>query len=355
MAYHEKIFSFFLLLLLVGITPSYAQSRDPDVVVRAALDVGSGATKLRVAEVNLRNHKIERILTTQSFSVPYQEQLLQSKDGTFNDQVMTTGLDAMKQSAEIARKYGAEKVIAVATAAFRKAHNAPEFIDRIYNETGIPVYVIDQELEGKLAFQAAQSELGVNPLNLVVWDIGGGSLQLTAMNSQHHYVIYRGHEASIPFRNHVIEKIERKSLQDTSSPNPMTFEQIFQSMRHARYVASEVDHYFKHKISEPQTVVVGVGNIFSYQIMPMLGNKETITMNELAKSVNSLVGKTDKDVGGGDFANVYVTNAILVLGHMDALNIQKMQIADINPADGALVYSPFWQQKAPVSEPACVY
>ena len=236
-----------------------------DLVVRAAIDIGSGATKLRVAEINLKTKKIERILVNESFTVPYQEELSKSPNHTFDAKVMQVGLNSLKQSLEIAKKYHAEKTIAVATAAFRKANNADEFIATIKQETGIPVYVIDQDLEGKLSYEAAAEQVD-NPAEMIVWDIGGGSLQLTMKDANGNYQIYRGHEASVPFKNYIIQNIQKRSLEQYRTPNPMTKDEIQSSISHAREIASKVDQVFKDRIQDPNVRIIGVGNVFAYGI-----------------------------------------------------------------------------------------
>jgi len=345
---NKKIY-FFLFFLIAAAMPIYS---DP-TVLRATIDIGSGATKLRVAEVNLREHKIVKILETKNFAVPYQEQLARSSTGAFDEAVMKTGLQAIEESAQIAKKFNVEKVIAVATASFRNAKNASDFIDRIYEKTGVRVYIIDQNLEGELAFQAAISELGVPAKNLVVWDIGGGSLQLTAKDRRGNFQIYRGKIASVPFKNYVIEHIENKNPSEVSTPNPMNFEEIIRADIYARDVASRVDRVFQRKIHDPQTVVVGVGNIFGLQLYEMVGKKNVLTRDEMIHAVATLANKTDQEVGGGPFANVYVTNSIFVLGFMNSFDINKMQIADINPADGAFFHSRFWREHLQSDEQHC--
>lgn len=313
-----------------------------DTVIRAAIDIGSGATKLRVAEVNLKTQKIERILANESYAVPYQEELEKSPTQTFNEIVMQQGIDALKKSKEVAKKYNAEKVIAIATAAFRKAKNVDYFIDRIQQETGVEVVVIDQDLEGKLSFEAASAQSDTDPTDLVVWDIGGGSIQLTSVDRHGNYTIYRGIEASVPFKNYCIGQIQLKNPEDVKTPNPMTREQIMCAEEHARDVATEVNRFFKRKIQYPNTVVIGVGNIFAYRIYPLVGNQNKFNRTTLEKAVEELENQTDEHVGGDAFANVAITNPILVLGFMKTLGIEDMQILDINGADGALLYAPFW-------------
>lgn len=311
-------------------------------IIRATVDIGSGATKLRVAEVDLKNHKIVNILESKVFAVPYQEDLANSPNGNFSRDVMDQGIKALEESKELAQKHHAEKVIAVATAAFRKAHNASDFISEIKEKTGIDVNIIDQQLEGELAFQAVSSQFGLNPKNLIVWDIGGGSFQLTAVDENGEFEIYRGHEASVPFKNYVIQKIQKQDISKVSTPNPLNFEQLLKAQGHALGLAQKVDEFFVEKIRDPSTEIVGVGNILGVQIAKMV-NGDFLTKDRMITEVANLANKNDKDVGGGNFANVFVTNTILVLGFMEGLNIDKLKLADINPADGAFFYDSFWK------------
>ena len=318
------------------------QPPQPVKVIRAAIDIGSGATKLRVAEVNLKTHKIEKILINESFPVQYQEQLSKNANNSFDEQVMLVGLDAIKKSKQIAMENGAQKVIAVATASFRKAENSQAFIDKIYQETGVRVFVIDQELEGMLAFNAVLAQENYDPAHLIVWDIGGGSLQKTAKHPVEDYQIYRGETASIHFKNMIVNDIQLKNINVVTTPNPMTAEEIHKGVLKARELAQDVDQIFKDRILQPNAQIVGVGNIFAYGIYPIVGKKSPFTQQELYEATMNMAHKDDKQLGGGDYANVQLSNAILILGYMQALNIQKMDILDINNADGALLYADFW-------------
>jgi exopolyphosphatase/guanosine-5'-triphosphate,3'-diphosphate pyrophosphatase len=312
-------------------------------VVRAAIDIGSGATKLKVAEIDLKTQKIEKILVDESFTVQYQEDLEKSPDGAFSEQVMKTGLDALKQSHAIAQKYQAEKVIAIATASFRKATNVQEYTNKIQRETGVEVHIIDQQLEGILGFQATAAQLATDPKNVVVWDIGGGSYQFSTLDPAGSLSVYQGTDASIPFKNHIITHIKQQNANLVSTPNPLTPDQLHQAENHALHISKKVDTLFKKKLSNPQTKVVGIGNIFAYGIYPLVDKKASFTQKELTAKVLHLHSKTDQDLGGKDYVNVAVTNPVLVLGFMKSLGIHDVTILNVNNADGALLHPPFWQ------------
>jgi len=333
-----------IVLIAASLIPYYWSEslRSQQVVVRAAIDIGSGSTKLRVAEVNPVTNRIVRLLENRQFTVLYQEDLEANPDHEFTKKVMDTGLEAIQTSVEIAKKHEAEKVIAIATAAFRKAENSEKYIQRIFDESNVKVFVIDQNLEGKLAFEAALSRLNIRPSNLIVWDIGGGSLQLTTMNTGGEYEIYRGHEAVVPFKNYVMREIQKKDPMKASTPNPMNWLEIQEAEEHARSLAQKVDAVFKKKILKKGTQVVGVGSVFEYGIIPLVKDKNPFTLKDITTSLHELVGKTDEELGGGDFSNVFVTNGILIIGFMEELHIEKIQVLDVNNADGAMLYEPFW-------------
>ncbi len=322
-----------------------ASSKNNDTVVRAAIDIGSGATKLKVAKINLKTAKIEKILVNETFTVQYQEELENSPNNTFNEKVMKEGLDSLKKCKEIALKNGADKVVAVATAAFRTASNAKEFIETIDLETGVKVFVVDQDLEGELGFQATAAQTDAPTEEVIVWDIGGGSYQFSMLNEKGELVVHRGTDASVPFKNRVIKQIKHENPKKVQTPNPLNLNEIKTAESHAVELSKKVASLFKEKIANPNTKVIGIGNIFTYRIYPLVEKKRHFTKNELLEKVYHLDGKKDSDLGKGDYTNVAVTNPILVLGFMNELGIDEMQVMDINNADGALLYSPFWEEK----------
>jgi len=333
---------YLILTIILGFTAFFSVQEKKETVIRAALDIGSGATKLKVAEVNLKTQKIEKILANESFSVQYQEELEKSPDGTFTPKVMEEGIEALKKCKEIALRHGADKVVGIATASFRKAGNADSFAQKIENETGVSIYIIDQELEGILGFNATAAHLAEEPQDVIAWDIGGGSYQFSALDENKNIVVHRGLDASIPFKNRVIKQIKKSDPARVSTPNPLSRAEMEKAEEAARLLSEKVDHLFKQKIAHPNAKIVGIGNIFAYGIHPLVGKKHSFTQKELEERVQSLQGKTDEELGAGPYANVAVTNPMLILGFMQKLGIEEMEIADINNADGALVHAPFW-------------
>lgn len=348
-----KLFIIGVLLIFGSLIPYYwgLHQEPPQTVIRAAIDIGSGATKLRVAKIDLKTNKIVKTLVDEQRPVPYQKALATGEQPVFNEKVMQQGIQAIKDLKQLALKYHAQKVIGIATAAFRKAENGEEFVHRITKETGVPVYIVDQKTEGELGFLAVEATVPVDENTMVVWDIGGGSLQLTMMGPDKKLIIYRGHEASVPFKNYIIENIQGRNIKNYTSPNPMTLQEMDDAENHSRMLAKSVDQVFKDRIQNPRTTVYGVGSIFSRGIEPLVV-KNPFTVKDLTAVITPLAGKTDKELGGGDFSDVLISNALLVNGFMKELGIKQVHVVDVNVADGAFFMKAFWKNetKAPVAQ-----
>ena len=86
---------------------------------------------------------------------------------------------AIAGMADEAKRRSVRAIAAVGTAGLRIASNRNEVIAAIEARTGLHIEVISGEEEGRLAYVAARSGLGLIAGSLVVFDTGGGSTQFT--------------------------------------------------------------------------------------------------------------------------------------------------------------------------------
>lgn len=342
-----------LFLILVGIVIGIAlavtwsnlvpYSAPMAVELRAAMDIGSGSTNMKIAKVDRNTDKIISIIFERSIPVPYQKQLEQSSDSTFNREIMDQGIKAIADLKKGAESYQVKKIVAVATAAFRNAKNAEAFIKDIHEKTGVAVKVISQDEEGYLSFNAALSKTPVSADHAVVWDIGGGSMQMTFQKNGDGYVVAKGTVASAAFKNMIIKEVENKDPTAVHTPNPMTGEQMKQAVQLADKIAAEsVNDEVKAKLKENDTVVLAVGTLFNFGIRPLVHGQADATRMQLQQAVDKMQGLSDQQLSGGAFADVTVSNPLFVLGFMNDLGIKKVTIVDVNNADGVLTYEPYW-------------
>ena len=99
------------------------------------------------------------------------------------EKTMLQALEAVRCFQAVALGAGATRCLAVATSAVREALNGRELIDRILDETGLSVEVLDGPREAAMAFLGGVHGLPVE--HGIVADLGGGSLQLAQFRDRH--------------------------------------------------------------------------------------------------------------------------------------------------------------------------
>lgn len=331
----------YIFLIIFSIVCVFTQANG-EVERRVAIDIGSGGTKVAIADVNTETNQIVTIVLDTSFPVPYQASLDRSLDGTFDEATLSLGLKTFKEIREIVDEYQAQKIVAIATSAFRKANNAREFISTVEKQTKIHIQIIPQREEGEIAFFSALASGEYNSSEVVVWDIGTGSLQMTTANSQEGLTVYMGEQmGSVAFRNYIVSAVQEKDIGDTVSPNPMTQEDLKAADSYARAFARKAYPIIKQKI-QADGVVVGIGRLFYHSIRPLASEGNVITRSGLRKFIEDSLDKTDEELDN-PYANVDVSNCILTLAVMKALQIHEIHPVEATTTRGLLVSPIYWE------------
>src|SRR5262249_5653827 len=87
-------------------------------------------------------------------------------------------VESVRRLRQLADALGATEIIAKATSAIRTAANGSDLVDRIEEETGVDVEVIDGEEEARLIFGAVRASVVIDPAPALCIDIGGGSVEV---------------------------------------------------------------------------------------------------------------------------------------------------------------------------------
>lgn len=88
--------------------------------------------------------------------------------------------DAVAEARETARREGVAELLATATSAVRDATNGELVISRIEEALGQPLQVLGGEDEARFTFLAVRRWLGWSAGQILLFDIGGGSLEIAA-------------------------------------------------------------------------------------------------------------------------------------------------------------------------------
>lgn len=140
----------------------------------AAIDLGTNNCRLLVARPDGGSF---RVMDAYSRIVRLGEGV--ARTGLLNQDAMDRTVDALKACADKIARHHCWQVRCVATAACRSASNSGEFIARVRAETGLRLETIDAAEEAALALAGCQSLLSDTSTPTLVFDIGGGSTEVT--------------------------------------------------------------------------------------------------------------------------------------------------------------------------------
>ncbi len=298
------------------------------------MDVGSGSTKALAAVIDVCEAKIVKVLFEERLPLAFNEALEKSSDGTIPVSIVKDAIPQMKLLVVKMREIESIEISGVATSVFRVAKNGSAVASEISKALKIPLKVISQEEEARLGFLAARSKLPKDSSEkLVVWDIGGGSMQMYAREGKSEK-IYRGDLASVTFKNLILRKLQFKDPTTVSSPNPIGLqkENAIQLAKNHAYL--NVPKYFKD--SAKTSTWVGVGGVLSLSVQRQAASGGSEFTAEQAEQALSEGSKKTNDMLMGDYKNTDVSNIALVLGYMKALGISKVQTVQVSLGEGVL-------------------
>ena len=330
---------FLFVLITLASAFAFAGASKKDCLQRiAAFDIGSGTTKYQVADINTCEKKISQVHLKNSFPVGFKSDLQMSSDKKFSPEILKTfEQEFLKHQTQIL-DLKPDQMLGVATQAFREALNAEEVLQKIKDQFKIQVKIISQKEEGELGFLSVQTLLKLQKNEILIWDIGGGSQQLTYMEQEQLKVI-ESKVASVTFKEAVIENVLIKDSKKTKSPNPLTQKQIQKSTKLSHKLAQKVNQELKPILKSQQ--IIGIGGVFNKSLKKQIEKMNSVEIKkmsifDLSKLAQSKVNLTDEQIGG-DYSSTEITNILLVLGHMQAFGIKELTPVDFDLTEGVLV------------------
>lgn len=141
----------------------------------AVIDIGTNSVKFNISE--RRADGTWRTIVDRADITRLGEGL--EKTGEISSDAMQRTVDAIAAMVAEAHTNNAVQIAAVGTMGMRTARNSQQFIDAVEQKCGVKVEVISGDEEGRLAYIAVKSGLGLAEGSLAIFDTGGGSSQFT--------------------------------------------------------------------------------------------------------------------------------------------------------------------------------
>jgi exopolyphosphatase / guanosine-5'-triphosphate,3'-diphosphate pyrophosphatase len=149
----------------------------------AAIDIGSNAARLLIAEVIPDEKKIPSFNKLNLIRVPLRLGFDVFESGVISKARTGMVMQTMKAYKHLMNAYGVEHLKACATSAMRDAKNAADIIRKIKLETDIAIEVISGDAEANLIYENHVAENMDKDHSYLYIDVGGGSTELSFFNN----------------------------------------------------------------------------------------------------------------------------------------------------------------------------
>ncbi len=298
----------------------------PQESLRAAVDFGSGAVKILVAPAEMG----EPLLAT--YRPLNLKEDLAINGGEISERTAEVALSILrefKEQATLAAKGRGIQYSGIATAVFREARNGRELLDRFTRELGIPFKILPQEEEGKLGFltaKALQPDVAID--QLIAWDSGNGSFQMTAEAQ-----VYMG-----PFGHGTV----RLMLDDAN--NPISKEEAEALTVLIQEKIPDIPEWLSEKLRSEETVVATFGDGESiFALASEALQQDVIALADVQRLVEDLIDKDDEFFDQQGLHRKTVTSAIHLAAVMEYMGIGTIHYKrSIGTTPGMLLYPPLW-------------
>ncbi len=292
------------------------QNRVEPLMLCAAIDIGSNTTRILVAEPI--DGQLKKVMEQRAYT-----RIAKSRtgDGAVGPDKVEEVADAVETQVRLAQELGAESFRAVATASLREAANGAEVAAMISDRCGIPLDIVTEEEEGRLAFLGATKALG-HPVDgcVAVVDVGGGSSEII------HGTVASGVEGvrSWPVGSGVL-------ADELISSDPPSASEI-------RRIRDQVEDIFSGVELAPADQAVAVGGTAT-SLRKIVGSR--LEYETLERAMRLLSGDTAADLGRQfelDPVRVRILpTGVLILEKMAELLGQSLQIGKGGLREGIIL------------------
>ena len=140
----------------------------------SAIDIGSNAIRMIVAEITVNQVKILK-----KFRAPVRLGKDAFMNGEISEDSIEDAKEAFEKFSQINRKFKVDTCRAVATSAVRESKNKEQFIKTIFEHSKIKIELIDGVEEARLIHLAVKKEIDLDQKKIMLIDVGGGSVEVT--------------------------------------------------------------------------------------------------------------------------------------------------------------------------------
>jgi len=279
------------------------------------LDVGSNTVHLQIMDA----HHGSAPLAFQSFKEEIRLAEFLTDSGELSQVGLDTLLATVNRLKNEARDIKLDDMLAFATSAIREASNSEAVLDAVLENTGVDLQVLSGPDEARFTFLAARRWVGWSAGDIILLDIGGGSLEIAT-----------GDQENPRYSNSVMLGANRMTRQFLSG-DPFSEKSLNKLRNHI----SETILPLKSEIGDNQgRTAIGTSKTFrtlrriQQNFLPELGGTLTrdglkIIVPKLSKMTHSQ--RAELPGVSASRARQIVAGAMVAEGAMSALGISKIE------------------------------
>lgn len=326
-------------LLLACLFVFSSHSVNAVIVTRAAIDVGSSETKLTVADVDTDSNQIVLIRFQDFITVELRKDISASSDGCLSIQAEDKLVAALMEFKRISSEYDPQAWAGIGTSALRVAKNGQEFIERVNARTGVTIRIIPQFEEGEVGFFSAVAAGGFNANEVIAWDSGSGSFQITSLK-EGNIQMYGAEFAFVPALDLLLKMREERGIADQSI-NPIQLTEAIDLVAAIQDRLPELPSWMLEKIYKKYVGFGGNTSIFS--MASITTGQTSFNKSQVWEAVVRLCGSTDEQLTEFPEPKNAVLRLILLYAVMDHCNMNKLTYCYSNGGcEGLLVMPKYW-------------
>lgn len=356
----KQIKNIFLILFLYGVSiTNFSLSAD---TIRAAIDFGSGAVKIQVAEVDTEeNRMIGESLLAKYIPVGLTEDVA-THNGFISEEMAQKAMNILfgfkEEAINAAALKGHDEIqfTGVATAVFRKAKNGNDLLQTFEERLGIHFQILPQEEEGKLGFLTARVLYPDVPEQLLLaWDSGNGSFQMTVIEESDDYQIYQGPLGHGTVRVILSQDIRgRAILQTHESGNPVLKEEAVELTQRIKALLPPVPTWLQKKLNSKNSVITTFGDgesifaLVAQALAYLEGTGESvqqalISLSDVQRVIEAFIEQGDEVFIEAGLHRKTLTSAVHLSAVMEYFSIQEIHYKkSIGNTPGMLINPRLW-------------
>ena len=307
------------------------------------IDLGSNTARLLIVEMFTYGHYM--VVDDLKESVRLGQDM--DRDGFLKPQRIAETIKTLKMFKRLCDASGVERIIAVGTAAVRRAKNQRSFLDEIQVSCNITIRVLTEEEEAILVYRGVINSMDI-PKGIIL-EIGGGSTKIVYYNRRNllHYSV-------LPF-------------------GAVTLTDLFASEPDTKKAAEQVEEFFTEQLKkldwlqevDAETQMIGVGGSFRnlFKISKLVRKYPIDTPHNYHLETEDFIGTYDmlraldvdkrKKIKGltPSRADIMPAALAIVKSFVTYMNIQSFTLSNCGLREGLMINQalPITQEK-PLSD-----